>query len=662
VNASAWSQTLPLCEPGILGAVKNDLFMELVRFASIGANLDCKDVSGELFLFLALKRCPEDTLLEIVRSYSPLSASLFSQNSTGMTPLLASVEKGFANLTMTLIQLQPNRSATDDEGRNLLHFAAPWPRLLLDLLRVLPPGVAGQQLRQRDASSNTPLHLALSHRHYDQVYEAFQVMTLTDPTLVPDLVSFSNERGERLIHLNAKQELTQVFLDAGADAAARTLYGAAPLHTVSGLPGSAVAGTLGLLFRSAEVRVSATDNQGRSPIHYAASSGDWDNVRWLLDQGADILLRDAEGQVPLQVGLAHNHYHLVPLFDAHGGSVLVAAAGFGNVSLVQELVLSGMSPNAMNAQTGRTPIFEAVEKGQIAVVEFLVAQNASLIHVDKAGLSVLAAALLARRPSAVEFLLAQRVPVEQRLANMSTALHVAAVAGLAQSITLLVRAGADPAAVDFKNRSALHLATTAAAVEVLLQSNVSLTRSAAFGLTPLHAAATEARVDVLAALLAARVGEVDEVDFVGNTPLHFAAFAGTAEAVSVLLRFCAPTTQTNDAGLLPVELAQTAETRQLLMDGSAERCECDCGPLQLDALIVAGEWTKGCTASVSCRFGGGEDTLRCVRNVSVPLTSSSTGDWEIPDLGPSCRGAVSYSTAATVSVLGLVEIAAMRLT
>ena len=34
-----------------------------------------------------------------------------------------------------------------------------------------------------------------------------------------------------------------------------------------------------------QVAVSATDMRGRTPVHYAAASGDWDNVQWLVAQG-----------------------------------------------------------------------------------------------------------------------------------------------------------------------------------------------------------------------------------------------------------------------------------------------------------------------------------------------------------------------------------------
>jgi len=600
-------------------------------------------------------------LQALVLSLSPTSPSLFAQNSSGATPLLAAAEKGFSELTGTLLRLRANRSVTDFEDRSLLHFAAPWPAILMPLLRELPAAMVLAQIRQQDTVGDTPLHRALAATRYDEVLQALHILaqrglTSADPQLLSDVTSLRNLAGEQLIHLNSKLELLEELLALRADSASTTVAGAAPLHTVAALPGTAASGVLSLLQQSSQVGVSAKDSRGRTPVHYAAASGDWENVQWLVAQGADVRARDADGVVPLELGLARGHYHLVPLFQGLGGSVLFAAAGFGNVSLVQQLVQSGMSPNAID-ETGRTPIFDAAEKDRTDVAEFLISQNASLLVVDKAGVTVLAAAVLAQRPRMVEFLLTKQVPVEQRLANLSTVLHLAA-ASLPESIEVLMRAGANPLAVDFKNRSALHFASSANSVQVLLHFNVSSTRSAAFGLTPLHKAAAEGNTNVLEALLAARASEVDEVDFTGNAGLHFAVSSGAASTVAALLRWCARTSQANDAGLLPIQLAKTEDMRRLLSDGAVTgRCECDCGPFEPDSLVVTGAWGQGCATNLSCRSGGmgdGTTLLRCERNVSVPLTLNRTGSWMPSEFDLGCRPVSSQSRLSSIVKIAIV--------
>ncbi|CAJ1331076.1 unnamed protein product, partial [Effrenium voratum] len=138
--------------------------------ALIGEDLDCTDVSGQLFIFSALERCPDDVLSSVVDSYSTVSPSLFARNSAGSTPLLLAAGRGLSATTRTLLRLGANRAAVDDQGRTLLHTSA--AALLMPVLQSLPPEMVSQQLASQDASGNTPLHLALKAQKVDEVQQA----------------------------------------------------------------------------------------------------------------------------------------------------------------------------------------------------------------------------------------------------------------------------------------------------------------------------------------------------------------------------------------------------------------------------------------------------------------------------------------------------------
>lgn len=635
MDAGLRSGAVPLCTPEILWAVQNDLFSEVSRYAGIGENLDCKDVHGELFIFLALERCPEAVLADVVQSLGS-SPSLFARNGSGFTPLLAAASRGLL-LTRTLLSRGANRSVVDQQGRSLLHHAASWPLLSLVTLD-LPVTLVLRQLLWADAAGDLPLHRALRGGRYG---EARQVLQLAkdqgrwrsggDLSVADTVAKSANAAGERMIHLNADLALLEELILLQVDVLALDGHGAWPWHTVAGLVGSAT-GTLQRLAGLSQVPLESQDARGRTAMHYAAASGDRENVQWLISQGANLRVKDQQ-----QLALANGHLHLLDLFERNNGFALEAAAGFGNVTIVQQMILEqGYSPYVMD-ERGRTPIFESVEKGQVKVAEFMASLNVSLTRLDQQGISVLGAAALAEQPAAVQFLL-QSVSVMQRMANSSTALHLAARKQQALTVEILLRAEAEADAVDYRNRSALRFSANAAVVEALLTGNATAEWRDVLGVMPLHLAAAE----------------VDALDGGGRTALHWAVVGGHIETVRTLLRWCG-TSRPSNSGEMPSQLAPPGELRDLLVIGTDDQCQCDCGKFPFDALLSAGSWQQ-CSTTVRCRYGGASDqALRCARNESVPLSSPSTGRWHPAELEINCK-AVSVAWRRSVGCLLLAAL------
>ena len=59
------------------------------------------------------------------------------------------------------------------------------------------------------------------------------------------------------------------------------------------------------------------DNEGRTPLHLAASSGDAEMVRVLISAGADVYAKDADGSTPLHLAVVGGHSETVQiLLDA----------------------------------------------------------------------------------------------------------------------------------------------------------------------------------------------------------------------------------------------------------------------------------------------------------------------------------------------------------
>jgi len=71
-----------------------------------------------------------------------------------------------------------------------------------------------------------------------------------------------------------------------------------------------------ILVRRPEL-VRCKDIHGRTPLHEACTQGDTKTVRALLKRGAEVTVRDANGQTPADRAAAHNQHAVTKLIDKH---------------------------------------------------------------------------------------------------------------------------------------------------------------------------------------------------------------------------------------------------------------------------------------------------------------------------------------------------------
>ncbi|KAL6984857.1 RAC-alpha serine/threonine-protein kinase [Sarracenia purpurea var. burkii] len=136
-----------------------------------------------------------------------------------------------------------------------------------------------------------------------------------------------------------------------------------------------------------------SDNNGRTPLHIAASKGSKKCVLLLLDYGADPNSKDSEGNVPLWEAMLADHGPVVQLLADNGASLSASdvgqfactAAEQNNLDLLQKIVRHGGDVTLPRSKGSTTALHVAVSEGNYEIVKFLLDQGADIDKPDNYG-------------------------------------------------------------------------------------------------------------------------------------------------------------------------------------------------------------------------------------------------------------------------------------
>lgn len=224
-------------------------------------------------------------------------------------------------------------------------------------------------------------------------------------------------------------------LQSGLDVNYRNA-GGVPLLSMAAEAGNA--DLLRALLAIEKVDLGATDNNGRTPLMYAASSRSVETVQTLLDKGADPRTR-----------------------DSLGATALWWAAMRGEAAVVKELIDAGSDVEIVGTITGWTPLIVAAGFGDPGSIEPLLDAHANIEAQDMIeGATPLIYAAMTGKVDAIKVLLKRGANIENSDRNGNTALLACAKAsgGEAEKLRVLIEAGANIHAKDNRGYNALQLA------------------------------------------------------------------------------------------------------------------------------------------------------------------------------------------------------------
>lgn len=281
---------------------------------------------------------------------------------------------------------------------------------------------------------------------------------------------------------------------------------------------------------------------GISPLHKFALNGDKTNLRKLLDtvEAIDLETKDKFGKTALIFSVIGNHVECASI-------LLKCGARVDN-----------------SDKCGQTALHWAAHKGLRRCVRLLLDNGALWHQKDIYGVTPLHLAARAISPKCLELICKEvqfgQTDIED--SSKKTPLHWSAAFGNAKHIKILLKKGANIRIPDIEGKTPLHLAASCnepgalECVKVLMEEAPSVINWQDYeGRSALHVAIALGSTDIVDLLTSTEKCNLNCPDNMFCTPLHWAAFLGLADKVSLLLDRRADFESTDINGATPLHYA-----------------------------------------------------------------------------------------------------------
>lgn len=327
----------------------------------------------------------------------------------GRTPLMVAAAFGNRDVADVLLGAGADSRIRDSvHGDTALHFAAMAGRK--DVAALLLSYGADINARA-GGNGETPLHYAALFGHLDTiellVAKGAKVDATDNSGVRPleyaskryrgptvDLLRRLGARPMNLFDAVNSGDIGQLnrLLAGGADVNARGLLGTS-LHLAAarGQVWSAAV----LIDADADLEAEGEPAASR-PLHVAALNNQPEIVNLLVDRGAAVDVRDAEGRTPLMVSAIFGSPAAAAALLSHGADPVARdgsygdtpihmAAISGDIDIAAMLLARGVDINLASGHGGETPAHYASCSGKIEMLAFLAAEGADLNRPDDRG-------------------------------------------------------------------------------------------------------------------------------------------------------------------------------------------------------------------------------------------------------------------------------------
>jgi ankyrin repeat protein/CHAT domain-containing protein len=503
--------------------------------ADAGADLYVRDAAGRT----ALRRAARAGQWDVARALVGRIVELEVPDALGLTDLRWAIEQELDSLAILLLDAGADPAIHGGDRWLPVHLAA--RDALPDLMDALLG--AGSPLDSADENGRTPLMLAA---YNGNLYGAASLLVAMGPRSPAAAAAIARARGfaaPRLQLLSdsaaalpagqARDRLQQKvqdvrdavdLLEDPGQAAAQLLlmaayrgdvprvesllrdpdlgltanspaWGRTPLINAAWAGARGVPTALALLAAGADVNV--VDGSGWTPLHYAARDRHHDLLDALLAAGAAVEPDSGDVRTPLMLA-AYNG-------NDYGAAALIRRAADPAAAGAAALAFATPRRDALADSLQRLPAGEDRSRLETRLADVNTALGVAAAPGAAAGTLLAAAAWYGRRAT-VDALLAAGVPADDGGVLEQAPLRLALLQGHAEVALALVAAGADPLRADADGWTAAHLAARdghVAVLDALLQRGLPVDVATGAGHTPLWLAVRNREPAAVARLVAA---------------------------------------------------------------------------------------------------------------------------------------------------------------
>jgi len=329
------------------------------------------------------------------------------------------------------------------------------------------------------------------------------------------------------------------------------------------------------------------------PLFAAAVNGDRSSLERILDSWPGSLdVADKFGRTPLMYSCLGDHSECAEL-----------------------LIKCGADVN-MKDLLGRTPLLWAAHKGNYSCLKLLLNRGADWKEKDNEGQTSLHLCTIHKCSKCSSFLFRYIPPgaVDDQDVNKRTAMHTAASFGNVDQVHLLIKRNSNVGIPDIEGKTPLHRAAASKdpqavdCVQCILETAPSVINWQDYeGCTALHLAVAGGNDVVVSSLISLESCDVNALDNMFRTPLHWAAVFGYSTIVSILLNSKADTSSSDSAGATPLHYAAVnnyAETVEVFLSCPYVKDDPD---------------NEGHTAFLWAASSGADDSVSCFIQHGVDL-------------------------------------------